>query len=127
MKITRRTCHNSRTWTLWESSHRLSIFYFINPSLGCRHRVSSILPFRALRFTPNLPYCFFFSPLKFLLVLLSPRLKFPTSPYLKISMSAHYVIFIIFNCSTTMSRPKVVLFGPRVGCCLIEFGCLKCQ
>lgn len=66
-KIMRRrawSCQSSCTWPFTESSHRLNISYFIKPSLGCRHRVSTILPFRLFQISSSLLVCvLFFFPL----------------------------------------------------------------
>lgn len=76
-KIMRRrawSCQSSCTWPFTESSHRLNISYFIKPSLGCRHRVSTILPFRLFQISSSLivHVCSFF------FLLMSYSLRFST-------------------------------------------------
>lgn len=62
MRRRARSCQSSCTWPFTESSHRLNISYFIKPSLGCRHRVSTILPFRLFQISSSLVVCSFFFP-----------------------------------------------------------------
>lgn len=76
-KIMRRrawSCQSSCTWPFAENSHRLNISYFIKPSLGCRHRVSTILPFRLFQISSSLIVCVFL----FLFLLMSYSLRFST-------------------------------------------------